>query len=143
MEISERRKARSKGICSECASRPVAPGKKRCQQCIDASNARKKAIVEERRANGLCIWCGAPAVPGKSRCQKHLDAAKKYAKHNYRPRSKPAQSDVPVKGANLFLKRMEERLTESEYNAFVADRTAHEIFDFVAKLIKDHGNSNI
>ena len=61
--LREERKAA--GICTRCGKRAVAPGRKKCEVCLekDAELHRRKSkvnIIEYRRENNLCFFCGEP-----------------------------------------------------------------------------------
>lgn len=63
----ELKKKRDVGLCLEC-SNPTAPGKKKCQKCLD----RVANYRESRLANGICS-CGGTVVEGKRSCQQCLN----------------------------------------------------------------------
>ena len=65
------------GICPQCGTNKAAPHRVRCEECLakQAENADKqrkirprntghktyiKNLREQRKENGLCIWCGKP-----------------------------------------------------------------------------------
>lgn len=77
-------------VCPQCGMRKAAPGKVRCEICLaqnaksaqrkrdsrtesekEALNMRRRTyfnnLKENRRINGLCIWCGKP-VSKSSKC---------------------------------------------------------------------------
>lgn len=89
-EIYEQKK--EAGICVRC-SKPATHGIY-CYECsIKAKrNRRERAerekirrherglVPEERRAAGLCLWCGKPAIPGKQCCEMHSQAFREAGK---------------------------------------------------------------
>lgn len=65
------------GICPQCGTNKAAPNRVRCEECLakNAESADKhrkirprdtghkiyiKNLREQRKENGLCIWCGKP-----------------------------------------------------------------------------------
>lgn len=64
------------GICSQCGTNKAAPNRVRCEECLakNAESADKhrkikpiasrktynRNLREQRKQNGLCIWCGKP-----------------------------------------------------------------------------------
>lgn len=70
-------------FCERCGHEFAEPGRCRCKQCEaihkakeqsrrEADRARKNALYQYRRDNGLCITCGRPAAEGRKQCKKHL-----------------------------------------------------------------------
>lgn len=92
------RQKKENGICIRCNKR--ATHGMYCYECYIKQRRRnieraEKAkisrherglIPEERKRNGLCLWCGKKAVNGINACEKHRDifsqAAKKAAKND-------------------------------------------------------------
>lgn len=78
----------SHGICVECGQREAEPHKKKCWECSEKkaeynrkynanmsqeqkekNNIRHKKMYENRKAAGICVYCGKkPAVSGKVAC---------------------------------------------------------------------------
>lgn len=49
------------GRCPHCGGqRPIAPGHKSCEACMEKERQRKREEREFRLANGLCTRCGRP-----------------------------------------------------------------------------------
>lgn len=65
------------GICPQCGTNKAAPNRVRCEECLakqaESLNKRReisprntghktytKNLREQRKENGLCIWCGKP-----------------------------------------------------------------------------------
>lgn len=61
-------KRKARGICCDCASRPVIPSFVRCLVCTDKANKKR----EEKRSK--CNWCKTcPARPNYSTCESCKD----------------------------------------------------------------------
>lgn len=97
---------KSHGICVGCFKEKAAPGKTRCLVClsIDAEKKqrirasytpeqrkaastqrceRSKAVQNERRAQGLCPYCGRPIAEGQKQCD-HCRARKRASQERFR-----------------------------------------------------------
>lgn len=64
------------GICPQCGTNKAAPNRVRCEECLvknsesvkkyrkinpaESRRAYNKNLREQRKENGLCIWCGKP-----------------------------------------------------------------------------------
>ncbi len=59
------------GLCQICRCRPQKVGRKTCQQCLSEGYQRKRRLITERRASGLCI-CGRDPKPDQSWCERCL-----------------------------------------------------------------------
>lgn len=85
----ERRKARARlvyaerrknGLCSKCNDKAV-PGFSQCQKHRDRQvryeESDRKAIIKQKRANGLCTYsgCTSASMPGSSYCGYHQEMA--------------------------------------------------------------------
>ena len=69
----------SKGLCTRIGcSNNAEPGKRMCQNHLDALAAYNIAVSRSRAINGLCRRHGCPNAPvdGKTYCQSHLDNLK-------------------------------------------------------------------
>lgn len=75
---------KEKGICVRC-KKDATHGmycyehyiKERRRRIKRAETEKRKRherglIPEERKANGLCIWCGKKAITGKNICEEHM-----------------------------------------------------------------------
>lgn len=49
------------------------------------TNEDRKNWYIERKAQGICIWCGLPAVPGKTLCESCLKEARDRINKNRLP----------------------------------------------------------
>ena len=88
-----------KNKCVKCGKKDerTLSGKIYCEECAikykEYKKAHKKPLTEEqkahnrewlkkhreeRKAKGLCPYCGKPAVNGTVRCEKHLQECKDY-----------------------------------------------------------------
>lgn len=47
-------------LCSRCHQQPAARGRKTCDECLECERVKRKALVAERAAAGLCTECGGP-----------------------------------------------------------------------------------
>ncbi len=54
-------------LCTHCLIRVKAEGKKHCETCLERYNANAQARIDERRAKGLCVFCGKDSQ-GKQLC---------------------------------------------------------------------------
>lgn len=62
--------------CIQCGGfdANILEGRRRCKVCSMKANVRRSELREERRALGLCIYCGKEkSVDGRSGCRKCLD----------------------------------------------------------------------
>jgi predicted nucleic acid-binding Zn ribbon protein len=130
------------GTCVLCRKRPIAPGNKTlCAECREVTKEKSRQRYKQRKAAGLCTKCGKKPLSPESKCLCEDCLAYDRQRYiNWHGRGGVKKS--PSRGVGFLLARMKERLTEDEYNKFVANRTRREILDFVAKLIKDHSSSN-
>lgn len=73
-EAGKREAAKAAGRCAFCPG-PRAPGKSRCESCLET--ARDGAAVKraECAESGICVQCGAPSKPGSTQCVLHAAAA--------------------------------------------------------------------
>ena len=89
---------RAKGLCGYCGARPAMPNRTYCEECTfkrkryTIANADHLYAVQNerrrrRRANGLCVVCGAEAF-GKRMCPAHEAWAREYHRE-YRRMAKP------------------------------------------------------
>ena len=87
---------RAKGLCGYCGARPAMPNRTYCEECTfkrkryTITNADHLYAVQnerrrQRRANGLCVVCGAEAF-GKRMCPAHEAWAREYHRE-YRRRA--------------------------------------------------------
>lgn len=66
-----RAKARRKGCCWVCMERDAAPGKTRCNECIEDSKRRQAERRQRLKQTGKCAYCGVrPRPPGFALCKK-------------------------------------------------------------------------
>lgn len=78
------REKKDNGICIRCNKQAthgmycyehyLKEHRKSIKRANDAKQERheKGLIPEERKANGLCLWCGEKAVNGKNACARHM-----------------------------------------------------------------------
>ena len=78
------REKKSNGICVRCNEQAthgmycyehyLKEHRKSIKRANTAKEERHKKglIPEERKANGLCLWCGENAVNGKNVCERHM-----------------------------------------------------------------------
>lgn len=59
------------GLGRRC-TRPAAPNRKQCAQCLALARNRYHRLIDE----GRCGRCGEPAAPGRKFCEGHLEDAK-------------------------------------------------------------------
>lgn len=63
----------AKGKCPKHVIRDLAPGRKRCQECLDKGTARATRLNTSRKASGFCPSHPlVPAAPGKTMCGECL-----------------------------------------------------------------------
>lgn len=60
------RKRSEDGICTKCGKNPAAPGKKRCQGCLDKNNARGVEEYAYFKSKGICVQCHKERVAENS-----------------------------------------------------------------------------
>lgn len=59
-----------RGMCTNCAIRPAAPGRRWCRECLDKLKACRDAAKEA----GMCVSCRRrPAMPGYTQCEQCND----------------------------------------------------------------------
>lgn len=84
------------GVCCHCGKVDAAPGKKLCPDCLDVQRLlvaerydpekekarlpKRKEVREQKKANGICIWCSKPAVRGVLCYECSIKAARNTAK---------------------------------------------------------------
>lgn len=96
---------REAGRCH--CGRPAAPGRTRCQPCLDSAkryHARRcRPRLAARRALGLCVLCTAPneALPGSPFCAYHRE--KKTETENARRAARKAAKACPLCGGERDL----------------------------------------
>lgn len=89
---------KEKGICVRCSQKAthgmycyehyIKQKRRSAERSARAKAERHERglVPDERKAGGLCLWCGEKAVPGMSCCEKHSkifsDAGRKAAKSN-------------------------------------------------------------
>lgn len=64
---------KAEGLCPWCGRTPPAPGRTRCEACLEISRQSSLNFMKRRRkswkALGICGVCGQrEAMPGQSRC---------------------------------------------------------------------------
>lgn len=64
-------KNRKKCVVCQRQDERTLSGKIRCKECDVIHRKRIQKYKAERKANGLCVYCGKPAVNGTVRCEKH------------------------------------------------------------------------
>lgn len=100
------------GICPQCGIHRAAPSRVRCEECLikNAESSRKareskvtksqkeyhKRLREERKAKGLCVWCGKPLLKN-SKCFC-IDCRIKNQRKNDRKKSGIDRSERPLYG---------------------------------------------
>lgn len=73
------------GICVRCGKKPAIPGMTKCERCRRIDNERSSMRQRNRResldagekfrqkrAAGLCVFCGKPQAEGTAFCEEHL-----------------------------------------------------------------------
>lgn len=100
------------GLCVECGKKPPFNGRVRCEDCLcrdllahhktkDSQQRmdKRKRIRAERKAAGLCIWCGKPVYRSYVRCYecyiKNRRARNKYREKHNTGRIKPWNPPPP------------------------------------------------
>lgn len=55
-----RQKAKQRGVCVKCMSKPAAKGRRCCEVCLAKMRANTVMVRKERKEQGLCLHCGRP-----------------------------------------------------------------------------------
>lgn len=93
----DREYKRKRHICVKCGSNEAAPNRNYCDECIEwrhnryerlkksegfteAAKLYRKRHTEERKQNGLCVWCGKPTLNGCTLCNEHLIYQRNYTR---------------------------------------------------------------
>lgn len=78
-----REEAKRQGICTSCFREPamgdICPCL--CETCRTKRLDRRRASIESKKTNRLCIECGEPSLPSKNYCLRHFDIAKERHKN--------------------------------------------------------------
>ncbi len=70
---------KERGICTKCKKRYAAPGHVTCEACLkkhreyekrysERKAIKQKEVREQRKAQGLCVYCGRKAVKDRVLC---------------------------------------------------------------------------
>ena len=112
-------KLKAEGICVKCKKRKSDKGHATCSICRAKqttlrrnANRRKGAIpLEERRMNGICIFCNNPVEDGYKVCKVHLEMNREKAA--IARKSVNTDKHVWRENNKLIFKKKEEKCSES------------------------------
>lgn len=98
------REQKATGICTQCHSRPIVPGKTMCEVCAPKAVEAVQRRKETRLMQGLCFHCGKePVIPGKN----YGLACKEYFRSSYDARKsfyKRAEHELKANGICITCK---------------------------------------
>lgn len=93
--MCNRRTRVAAGMCLYCTTVPPAPGKRRCQVCLDTAAEEAAARRDMRRKLRLCIFCPVGdlhhSTPGLHTCQRCRDKSAKRGRDRRRERREAVQ----------------------------------------------------